>query len=189
MKNILLAGLLGALVAFIWGAISWIVLPWHLMTLEKMPNEEAVVAVMKTNLDRTAVYMFPGHDESVKNDPAAMEAFSAAQKTGPNGLLFYRADGIDPMDPKQYIFGYLIAFIAASLAAMLLQLGINTLPRFSQRWMFVALLGLFASVVSHLSQWNWLAVPTDYTIVNMADLTVTWLLVGLVLAWRIRPVK
>ena len=49
------------------------------------------------------------------------------------------------------------------------------------------MLGLFAGFVVHFMNWNWWMVSIGFTIVNVIDLCVTWLLAGLVLAWRIKP--
>ena len=55
MKKILLAGLLGGIILYIWGAAAWVVIPLHKGSLHRMANEESVVAAMKTGLDRKSV--------------------------------------------------------------------------------------------------------------------------------------
>jgi len=47
-------------------------------------------------------------------------------------------------------------------------------------------IALFATVVSHLTSWNWWGVAIDYTSVMVADTLVTWLLAGFVIAWAAR---
>jgi len=46
---------------------------------------------------------------------------------------------------------------------------------------------LFAAFIGPFVEWNWWGFPLSYTLVNVVDYCVTWLLAGLVLAWRIKP--
>ena len=41
MKKVVIAGLLGGLVYFIFGALSWMVLPWHNATVKTLAREES----------------------------------------------------------------------------------------------------------------------------------------------------
>ncbi len=189
MKKILLAGLLGAIVAFVWGFISWVVLPWHNMVMNKIKNEDAVVEVLEANFDRTGVYVFPGYEESQPMDSPVNQAVAEKFRRGPVGTIMYKIEGRDAMDPRQFVFGFFIYFIGASFLAMLLSLATDKLVKYCHRVIFVGMIGLFASVVSHLSDWNWLWYPTRFSLVNSADLTLTWIFAGLVIAWIIKPEK
>lgn len=54
-KSLILGGLLGGLPLFVWGSISWMVLPWHLMTLEKFKDEATVAQALSTNAGAVSV--------------------------------------------------------------------------------------------------------------------------------------
>ena len=189
MKNILLAALLGALVAFIWGALSWAVLPFHMMSMHKMKNEDQMIEMMKQNISKTRVYAFPGWDENAPDKKAQEQAVGQKFRTGPSGWVFYHAEGRELMDPKQYISGFLIAFIGASLAAFALALAADKLPRYFHRVLFVMMIGLFAAVETDLTYWNWMWFPTKWSLLFMSDHVITWFLAGLLIAWRIKPAK
>lgn len=192
MKRVLLAGVLGALTVFVWGAISWMVLPWHPATVHNIPDGEPVVEMLRDRDLLTGVYHYPGelHDE---DEPAAVtdadrSAWTDRYRRGPNvNLLVYSSEGSDPFAPATFARGFLLLLIAATLAAYLLSLAAPSLPAYGQRVLFVALLGVFSAVVSRFEDWNWLLFPTDYTLVMAMDLVVGWLLAGLVIGWQIRP--
>ncbi|HTY58076.1 MAG TPA: hypothetical protein VMF59_04630, partial [Bacteroidota bacterium] len=59
MKKIMLGGLVGGILMFIWSAAAWMVLPIHTSNIRTMANEDSVIAAMKTGMDRNSVYMFP----------------------------------------------------------------------------------------------------------------------------------
>ncbi|MDQ2994245.1 MAG: hypothetical protein M3R00_04770, partial [Pseudomonadota bacterium] len=67
IKRIFMAAVLGGLIAFIWGNISWVVLDWHLKAMHQFKDESAVAAVLKNNAPESGVYMLP----QMPNDSAA----------------------------------------------------------------------------------------------------------------------
>ena len=52
--SIFKGAIVGAIIAFLWSAISWIALPWHKMTLERFHDEQAVVDTMMESAKRQA---------------------------------------------------------------------------------------------------------------------------------------
>lgn len=59
-KKILLAGLLGGIVVYIWSIISHFVLPLGEVGIKQLPNEEMVLTVMRENIKDPGFYFFPG---------------------------------------------------------------------------------------------------------------------------------
>lgn len=181
MKRILVAGVLGGIVLYLWGWISWAVLPWHNSTMPDLPNEDAVMEVMKNSITQTGVYQFPGMMKA--NEPAWMEKF----QRGPSGTLFYTAEGRNPMAASTFVVGFILALIEALLAAWLLSCATGWQSSYGRRVGFMALLGILGALVSHISAWNWMFFPAGYSHVMALDLVIGSTLAGLVIAWRIKP--
>ena len=60
-KRIILAGVLGGIVMFIWTSIAHMVLPLGEAGIREIPNEQAVLAAMQANIGETSgLYVFPG---------------------------------------------------------------------------------------------------------------------------------
>jgi len=75
-------------------------------------------------------------------------------------------------------------FAALLLTWMLLQTsGLS----YARRVVFLATVGLAASVIADLPNWNWWGYSGAYTAANLADYTLTWLLAGLVIAKVAKP--
>jgi hypothetical protein len=53
---------------------------------------------------------------------------------------------------------------------------------YGRRVLFLAVVGLSASVIVDLPNWNWWGFSGSFTAVNLADNVLTWLLAGLVIA-------
>ncbi len=242
MKKILVAGVLGGITVYIWGAFSWMVLPWHNATIPQMPQGATVSQTLVDLEVGSGVYMYPEEEhaeaapvaetkpaepaeatestmaemayseesaeaveessseigaaeapvaEAVVASKEGVGAPAATETTGPANkpyiFMLYVAEGFDAADPTPFINGFILAFVTASLAAYLLSLVMGSFAGFSQRLTFVVLIGLFAALVSHVSAWNWMLFPTNYTVVMALDLIIGWALAGAVIAWIIKP--
>jgi hypothetical protein len=182
MKNILFAGLVGGIILFVWGALAWIVLPFHTGSLHVMPNEEAVVSAMKAGLDKKGVYLFPGmpaHTGDAQLDKVATDAWTAKYAAGPVGMLIYDPAGAAPTETGQMIVGFLTGFLSALVAAWLLSRSTAASSSYLARAAFCGILGIFASLVTHVVNWNWMGFPVDYTTGMIADTVIGWVLAGL----------
>src|SRR2546427_1340435 len=71
LKSISLGGLIGGLVLFAWGVVSWMLLPWHLATLEKFKDEAKVAQALTANATKSGVYLLPNVH---KHEPGMPEA-------------------------------------------------------------------------------------------------------------------
>src|SRR5207247_8551108 len=71
LKSLSLGGLIGGLVLFAWGVVSWMLLPWHLATLEKFKDEAKVAQALTANATKSGVYLLPNVH---KHEPGMPEA-------------------------------------------------------------------------------------------------------------------
>ena len=186
MSRILLSGFLAALVLLIWGFISWEVLPFHGMTIHQLPNEDAVVATLKSGNVGSGAYMIPGMPE--KGDAAARNATMEKMKHGPLGMLHYNTEGMSDMMWMYYVKGFLVYLLAAMVASSLLgKLSWSLASKYGARVRFVMMIGVFLALTSRLGDWAWFGYSTGISAVLAADDIIGWTLAGMVIAWRIKP--
>ncbi|MDQ3023769.1 MAG: hypothetical protein M3R04_05200 [bacterium] len=189
--KVLLAGLLGGIVLYVWGGLVWTVLPavgldLHPVTPLAGP-EEAVTALDQLKVDEGVYYgafIKPGSPEGEEMDMAHIDETKPAI-----AFMVWRPQGINPaaMTPM-FIGGFLLAFLQALLAAFLLNIAAPVIRNgYGGRVLFVVWLGIFASLVVHAMYANWMMFPMGYTLGMIADTVISWLLVGLLLATLIRP--
>ncbi|MCH7517031.1 MAG: hypothetical protein IIB08_07920 [Bacteroidetes bacterium] len=186
MNRLIVPSLIAAVVVFIWMFISWAVIGWHNIDIKNLPNGDAIAEQMKESINEPGIYIYPGHPEG--GDDTDMEEWTSKYKAGPLvNFMVYHPEGSDPMNPMNFIKSFIINFIAAFIAGVLLMMTLAQNPSFWRRVIFVTLLGLFAGFIGPFMDWNWWSFPTGYTIVEVADFCLTWFFAGLVLAWRIKP--
>ncbi len=183
--RILLGGVLGAVVLFVWSFLYWVVLSERLLPYNHMKDESAVVEVLVENLRETGVYWFPmpKHDlDATKEEKkAATEAWQEKHQEGPLGTVIYITDGRKAMAPSTLVKGFVIDFVSALLASILLCCACGR-RGYAARAAFVFGLGLFAAVSVHLIAWNFMLNPMGFTLLKIGDSIVGWFLAGLVIA-------
>lgn len=172
MRSMLTAAVLGAVVLFLWGWFSWMVLPWQMAVSNRFADEAAVQQALKMNAEQRGVYYLPF--ENGDERPGEPVAFV--------NLL---PDGWGAGMAKTMIVG-LVGLIVAALLVLRLP-GLARIPTYRGRAGFIALAGLAIAFYTNFVYWNWYRFPTAYTLVQMLDALIGWALAGLVMARFVRP--
>lgn len=193
MKKILIGGLVGGLVFYIWQSFSWMMLPWHMP--KNIPDPEPVVELLQERITEHWVYHFPSfpdemNDKSLSKDDKkkVWDAVEARYKKGPRIMQMVYLPGGGPfMYSAQFVFGILINIVMATVAAYLLSLASGKLSGYGQRVIFVALVGLIASLSGPITNWNWWLYPAGFIVAVAVDMIIAWVLAGLVIAKIVKP--
>lgn len=187
-KALLLGTILGGLTAFIWSSISWELLGWHEKDMLTFQNEDEVSAVIASHATKDGVYLMPsmpsGEGMTAEQKKQAQATAMAKMQAGPIMFAAVRRGGFG-----SYSRGLIIQFLSLLAAAFLLTwllLQTGNLS-YARKVAFLAVVGLAASVIVDLPNWNWWGFSGMYTAVNLADSTITWLIAGLVIAKVAKP--
>ena len=150
--RILIAGLIGGNVMFIWGSVVHTLLPIGEMGLHVPTDQPAALsALAQTTKAGEGIYMYPSVGPETMNDKAAMAAFVAANKDSPFAFVVYQPGGnpifgsMAPNLAKQLVSDILAGLVAAWILAMLV-------TGFQKRVVVAGAMGLFA----------WLAISVPY---------------------------
>jgi hypothetical protein len=187
MRRILLAGLLGGLVAFVWSAIVHMIPLTAALGLSTFDEkEDAVMAELRRQNLSPGLYFFPGMDMSKSMSKEQEAAWTAKFKAGPSGLLLLQPKGGDPMEPRQLLIEFFSTVLCALIAATILA---TTVGPLTCRAVMVAMIGLFGWLAISVSQWTWYHYPFSFIALDLIDQTVGWLLAGFVIAKLVKPIQ
>ncbi len=183
--KILLAGILGGIVMFIWTSIAHMALPLGEAGIREIPNESAALSAMQSNIgENTGLYIFPGlgvsKDASRQEKSEAMKHMSEKMAANPSGILMYHAPGRPFALGKSLGIEFGTELLESILVVFLLaQTRIGSFPG---RVGFVLVAGILAAISTNVSYWNWYGFPCVYTVSYMLIQIVGFLLVGIVAA-------
>jgi hypothetical protein len=185
MKQIALATLVGALVSFTWGFISWMQLSWHRDEMKSFTNEAAVAEVIRANTPAPGQYILPGNPSLPKNADLAERdtAEKAHQRALTQGPFLYAT-----VRPQAKIVdmntSMIYSFVRSLCAALVLSILLSMTSRldYIQRLGFCALVGLFVGIAAEAQQYVWFEAPLRFTLVNVLDYVAEWFVAGLAIA-------
>ncbi len=183
--KILLAGVLGGIVMFIWTSIAHMALPLGEAGIREIPNESAVLNEMQSNIgEQTGLYIFPGpgigKNATRQEKNEAMKHVGEKMAANPSGILMYHAPGrpftlgkwLGVEFGKEFLEAILVVFLLAQ----------TRIVSFAGRIGFVLVAGILAAISTNVSYWNWYGFPCVYTASYMLIQIVGFLLVGIVAA-------
>jgi hypothetical protein len=175
MKKLLLSSLLGGTVLFIWGFISWAILPWH--QPRSIADSKPVTEALRSTVTEPGVYLLPSMvnaDGSKKSDAENQ----AAMKQGPLMLAMIRPGSHD-RSMGSYMgvgwAGYVLIALVLALMLSRVPLGYSCLVKLS------GMMGLFAGLMAWLPNMNWWEYPAYYTVPHIIDGVIMGLLAGAVI--------
>ena len=184
MTRILIGGVVAGIVLFFWGFVAHMLLPLGELGLKSLPTDEGLAAAITKDVREPGLYFLPGRDMSKPQSQAEMEAYMEKVAKGPYGFMVLYPNGRDPSLAKHLPIEFGTNVACALLAAILVS---QLRPGFLVRVASVTLVGLLASLMTLVPYWNWYGYPTDFTLAQIAENTVGWLLAGIVLAAIVRP--
>ena len=183
--KILLAGILGAVAMFIWTSIAHMVLPLGEAGISEIPNEQAVLAALQSNIgEKSGLYFFPGPgvgpDATRQEKGEAMKQAAAKMASGPSGLLIYNY-----ARPFAFAKALTIEFATELVEAILVifLLAQTTIASFAGRVGFVLVAGILAAIATNVSYWNWYGFPCLYIASYMFTQIIGFLCIGIVAAF------
>lgn len=182
--RILLAGILGGVVMFVWNFVAHDLLPLGETGVSELPNEQSVVSAMQSGIaEQSGLYVFPGtglaHGAPSKEKSEAKKRAMEKIATSPSGLLLYHSTrplsfakllGVE--FGKELLQAILVVFLLAQ----------TRIDSFGGRVGFVSVAGILAAVGTNVSYWNWYGFPGNYTASYMFMEFVGFLCVGIVAA-------
>jgi hypothetical protein len=185
--RILLAGVAGGIVLFIWGAVAHMALGIGESSMKAMQNEEAVLAAMKENMKESGLYLFPGGAPSNDRTEAQQQELMRKWEQGPSGFLVFHPNGMPAMSAKTLLTELASNILAALVAAFLLSQALGRLTSFGSRALFVTLIGLVPFLSISVSFWNWYGFPGGFTFGEFIEQVAGFGLAGIAMAAIVKP--
>jgi hypothetical protein len=188
IRSLVLGTILGGLTAFIWSSISWEIIGWHEKPLLTFQNEDEVSAAIASHITQSGTYLLPAGPSQAGMTPEQKKAAQAIlmqkMQKGPVMFAAIRQGGFGSFT-RGLITQALILMAGAFLFTWLLlqTSGLSYVGRVA----FLGIAGLAAGVIVDLPNWNWWGFSGAYTLVNVIDGALTWLLAGLVIAKVAKP--
>ena len=180
-KRVVIAGILGGVVIFLWGYLAHTVLGLGEVGIKELSNEQAVVGALRASTSEPGLYFFPGVGMTTGASPEQMRAAMQKAAGGPYGIVIWHPSGAEYITPRRLGVQFGLNVVQALFAAILLSCATG-LSSYVSRVGFVFLAGLLAALSTNIEYWNWYSFPSNYTLGYMATQIIGFLLAGFVVA-------
>lgn len=143
-KTVIKGALLGGIVLFVWGMVSWMVLPFHMQGIHQLEQPEAALgALMEQTGGQQGVYVAPCPEKQPDLIKTVPHTFIAIGKTSPNGF------NMGPMMAIEFATNVVLAGL---LTCVLMGLGAANLK---QSLHYGLKIGALVAIAAVVPQWNW----------------------------------
>ncbi len=176
-KAILLGALSGAVIAFVWSCISWMVLPWYTSTFGSFKNPEVVAQVIRENAPEEGIYMLPNFCD----DPEYCKRWEGEYRRGPLMFSAITPGGKNPNMTGNMVIHFITVFVASGLISVLLTM-FRPNSTYRQRVAFSFVVGIIVAWLMVVPGWNWWNFSARFSFVEFFDVIITWTLAGLGIA-------
>ena len=182
MRQFLLGGLAGGILLFLWGAISWVILPFNSATLHPSFNESIVLNAMKESMPAKGMYALPAMPHKKGMSAAEYDTlyrqWTEKVKAGPSALVIFNPQGLEQMRADQMVYGLLNSILCALIGVWFLMRSTAFDSSYFARVAYFGMFGILVSFFVHFSNYNWFDYPADFTIAMVLDSVLGWLVAG-----------
>ncbi|MFI4937828.1 MAG: hypothetical protein ACHQJ6_04880 [Candidatus Berkiellales bacterium] len=181
MKKCLGAPLAGAIVAFIWASISWMVLPWHNLDMKSFKDDGvAITQAIQHEATESGIYTIPNMTKDLHENKEKSKEWAEKAQKGPFAYLAVDLKGTK-WDMRM---GLMVQFIILLIVAFVGSWIINksSMQGVFKNAIFLSFAVTAGAFLVHASNWNWWGFPVMTTVVNFVDPAIAWFLAGLVMA-------
>lgn len=174
-KTVIFGSLVGGVIVFIWGMVSWMLLPWHEVHFKDFNKPEQVRECILQNAGCAGIYTLP----SCRTD--AVEFYKQQLIRGPIMFAAIKPHGGETFNlAKNLLVELAIAFAGAAIVTYIVCQ--KKKASFEYRVCIAALMGVFAGIFVSVPIWNWFHFPISFALVGFFDAIAAWSLAGLGIA-------
>lgn len=172
-----LAGIiLGGILAYAWSCVSWMLLPFHMDSLNGFSNEQAVAEAIQAGASEPGIYILPGDMSKPEEEKMA------ALENGPYMFAAVRPGAKEGYSMTRIMVRGLLATLVSAIVLGIMLAAAAPRLNYLGRVMFVTMGGIFAAIAGIYPDNIWWEFPVNFTGWVMLDLVVGWFVAGLAMA-------
>jgi hypothetical protein len=182
VMRIIVAGIIGGVLMFVWGAIAHTRLHIGDIDMKYGTPSEQITAALQAEAPEAGIYMLPTPTKQQMNDEAAVKKHAEQYAGKPYAWIVHMPNGNPGLNNMGPVLGKQL--VSDTLSALLLAWVLSLLPAgFGKRVMVAAGMGVFAWLVVQVPLMNWYLFPMGYTLGLGLKFLIGWLIAGAGMAW------
>lgn len=184
VQRIIKCGLVGGLILFVWGAVSWTILPWQRGQMKAFSDEGDVRSAIVDNAKGgSGLYVLPNLHKYAGNSEDMAEA-KAKMAQGPFVVASVCLEGRTPGMVGPSVMSLILKIVAACLVTWLLfKTQHQAYPLdFHKSVKFVTVVGVVIAILATIPYGIWFAFPAHFVIGSIIEIVFGWFFAGLAIS-------
>jgi len=180
LKKVLISGVLGVIVLFVWiFLVNGIFRFQASIDMKQIATEQQVYEVLKEHIVNPGRYVFNPELSQEMIFPEGEPAFSVLY-----GGVGHEAAG------ALMLLSIIVGFLSVIIGAwMLSQTSVQVLSSYPRKVLFFTAIGVLIAIFTDLTKFGIGGYPLKEAILLGINSIISWTLVGLVVAWRMKPTE
>lgn len=175
MKRVVIASLVGALICWVYTALSWMVLPVHDGMFKHTEHQDSILSVLSGTLTEPGLYLTPLPPPG--SSQSEMMEFDSNMEGKSYAVIHFITNYKQAMVARM-VTGFVLIFIALYFVAWVITSAPQSFGSFGRRFMVTVAFFAFAMTIRDLIQWNWMDTPGHALTGEFVDMVVMAILVG-----------
>jgi hypothetical protein len=180
IQKIMKCGLIGGFILFVWGAVSWTVLPWQKAQINSFADEKEVQSAISNNITGSGLYLLPNLNRYA-NKSDQLSAAKDRMSEGPFATVVVMANGRSPSMVGNAICTLIVKIISACLVTWLLLKTTNPLE-FTKSVKFILVVGILIALSATLPYVIWFGYPGSFAMASLIEIVFGWFFASLAIA-------
>ncbi len=178
MSKVLVSALVGAIILFVFQALSWMALGIHAKSFKYLPEQDEVLEVMSKYMEE-GYYYLPYFDPETTSEEEQM-AFQKESEGKPWVMVAYHPK-MEMNMAKNMGLGFLSDLLTCLIISLIL-VNANA-PSFRLKMFFVMMIATLVMLGGPIMEANWFSTPGHYLYGMVVDIFVGYFLAGLWMSW------
>ncbi len=183
VQRIIKCGLVGGLILFVWGAVSWTILPWQKGQMKGFSDESEVRSAIMDNAKGSGLYVLPNLHKYAPNSED-LAAAKARMAEGPFVIAAVSVEGRNPSMAGSAVMSLILKIVAACLVTwLLLKTQHQAYPLdYHKSVKFVTVVGIVIALLATIPYGIWFAFPAHFVIGSIIEIVFGWFFAGLAIS-------
>jgi hypothetical protein len=180
MKKNLIATFVGAIIIFIYQALSWTVSPIHKNAFKYAAGQTAIMPALTANITEDGMYYMPNDPPGTPHEE--MEK-SMKDKIGKPWAMITYYSAMEYNMPKNMSIGFIIDFLSVWIIVFILSKASAIFSTMGSRIQVTLFMYLVVALQAHFMEWNWIQFPMHFKGGEIIDNILSGILLGWWLGW------
>jgi hypothetical protein len=190
--RVIFSAIIGGILVFAWGLVSWMHLPYHAQSIHQFKDEAAVTTFFQGQVEQSGIYVLPfvpfdTASKSADEKKAIWEEVQKKQQTGPMVFASVALEGTQHSMNTAMVYSLILQITGAFIISLMLWC--SCCSGYLCRVSTVSAIGVLVGLLGSFPNFIWWKFSLPFVLTCAADAFIGWTIAGLLMAAIVKPCR